>query len=321
MFCKKIIILLIIIFFIYNIKKYNKNLLDKFDNRSILNLKESNNFIIERIKSNKPFIISRIGSVESRITKYYLLNKEIDTNQLNTLSNNAGIYDTTNNNDSIKEFCILYSNAIKKSCALAYWDSFLKEEQSYFVDEYKLTKINTEVLEPFYIINENIKPWSNWLLDKTILIIHPFVESFKIQLKNNFKFFKNENEYIFHPKQKLIFYKSFNTAAGNHIHKTWFETYKIMCKDISKLNFDIALLGCGGYGHPLCYYIFKDLNKSAIYVGGGLQLIFGVMGKRWETNDKIQAILKNNDSLSNMIRPSKNEILKNNKKIEGGCYW
>ena len=56
-------------------------------------------------------------------------------------------------------------------------------------------------------------------------------------------------------------------------------------------------------------------------MGGGLQLIFGVMGKRWETNDKIQTILKNNDNLSNMILPSKNEILKNNKKIEGGCYW
>ena len=118
--------------------------------------------------------------------------------------------------------------------------------------------------------------------------LYPFVDSFKTQLKNKFKLEVN----IYFPK--ICICKSFNTAAGNHIHKDWEETYKIMCNDISKLKFDIALLGCGGYGHPLCNYIYTKLNKSAIcHVGGGLQLLFGVIGKRWEGDQsEIQAIFK-----------------------------
>ena len=92
-----------------------------------------------------------------------------------------------------------------------------------------------------------------------------------------------------------------------------------MCNDIKKLEFDIALLGCGGYGLPLCNYINKDLKKSAIYIGGGLQLLFGVMGKRWENNDMWKKIIADNDC--KFIRPSGDEIMPNNTRIEGGCYW
>ena len=35
-----------------------------------------------------------------------------------------------------------------------------------------------------------------------------------------------------------------------------------MCQEIKKLDFDIALLGCGGYGLPLCNFIKKDMDKS-----------------------------------------------------------
>ena len=92
-----------------------------------------------------------------------------------------------------------------------------------------------------------------------------------------------------------------------------------MCNDISKLDFDIALISCGGYGVPLSYYIKKELQKSAIYIGGGLQLLFGVMGKRWETIDMWKKIIKENES--NFIRPHGEEIIKKNNNIEGGCYW
>ena len=92
-----------------------------------------------------------------------------------------------------------------------------------------------------------------------------------------------------------------------------------MDEDIKKLDFDIALLGCGCYGHPLCDFIRNELNKSAIYVGGGLQLLFGVMGQRWEGIDMWKKIM--NESQSKFIRPSGDEIIKNKNMIENACYW
>jgi hypothetical protein len=92
-----------------------------------------------------------------------------------------------------------------------------------------------------------------------------------------------------------------------------------MCSEISKLDFDIALLGCGGYGVPLCGFIYDKLNKSAIYIGGGLQLLFGVMGKRWDNTEMWQNIINENDC--EFIRPSEEETIKNKDLVSDGCYW
>lgn len=174
-------------------------------------------------------------------------------------------------------------------------------------------------MEPFYCCLEGIVPWSHYLLGKKVLIVSPFVESFKKQLNNNFQIFKDPEKKIFLDGQEFVFYKCFQTSAGNYIHKDWDETFNIMCNDIKNIDFDIALISCGGYGLPLCRYINKDLNKSSIYVGGGLQLLFGVMGKRWETNHMWKKIIQENNT--HFIKPSGDEILNNNKNIEGGCYW
>ena len=141
----------------------------------------------------------------------------------------------------------------------------------------------------------------------------------KKQIKKGFKIFKDAEKHIFLSGQKIKFYKSFNTIANNRIHKNWIETYNIMCDDISKIDFDIALLGCGGYGLPLCNFIKINLQKSAIYVGGGLQLLFGIMGKRWENISMWKQIIKENNT--KFVRPSKDEKIKNQQLIENECYW
>ena len=44
----------------------------------------------------------------------------------------------------------------------------------------------------------------------------------------------------------------------------------------------LALLGCGAYGMAVFPYIKAlPFRPSAIYVGGALQLWFGIQGERW----------------------------------------
>ena len=61
-------------------------------------------------------------------------------------------------------------------------------------------------------------------------------------------------------------------------------------QDISKIDFDIALVSCGGYGLPICHYINNQLNKGSIYVGGILQIYFGIIGRRWLREEKYHII-------------------------------
>jgi len=294
---------------------------------TILDLEKSNQFIINLIASyaHEPFIISRMGiGAETYITYEYITTHTINTNYVQMLSNNTGIYNV--NSNTILLYIQLYSEAIKNSKALATFPTYIINEQNYFINTYHLSQIHSRSLEPFYACLENIKPWTHALYGKKVLIINPFIESMKKQLANHFQIFKDPTKKIFLDNQDFIFYKSYQTSAGNHIHKNWLETFTLMCNDIQKLDnelhFDIALLGCGGYGLPLCNFIKTKLNKSAIYIGGGLQLLFGVMGHRWENRDDWKTIMNDNQEPNNQfIKPSGDEIINNKNAIENGCYW
>jgi len=281
-------------------------------------LKESNTFVIGLIKKGKPFLITRVGIGSETINAYCHLKKEtIDHGNIYRLENNAGVYNL--DEEGRKKYAELYLDALENSSALAAFPTAVVKEQLAFIQKYKFPVIYSRVVEPFHCCRQKIVPWSMYLRNKKILIVSPFTDSIKSQNESGFKMFKNKP--MFQDNQVFVYYKCYQTAAGNKPHKNWFETFEIICKDIEKLDFDIALLGCGGYGLPLANFIYKKLDKSAIYVGGGLQLLFGVMGRRWTTqeNGVWLKIFKENDS--KIIRPSGDEIPKNIDRVENGCYW
>lgn len=283
-----------------------------------MDLRQSNDFLISLLRSGKPFLISRLGQSQESTVPYRLaINQPINQRDIYVLHNNNGIYGTSI--DHIKEFAKKYEECLEHSTALAEWGPkvFIYPCEQYFIQKYKLPCVRSRILEPFYCIEENITPWSHSLLGKKVLIINPFVDSMKAQLANGFQIYKDKR--IFLDGQEFVFYKPFVNIGFNKSHNNWVETFEIMCNDISKLDFDVALLGCGGYGLPLCDYIKTTLGKSAIYVGGGLQLLFGVMGKRWETNEMWNRIIAENDT--KFVKPSQAEQIPNQTNIEGGCYW
>jgi hypothetical protein len=102
---------------------------------------------------------------------------------------------------------------------------------------------------------------------------------------------------------------------NNGPHNNYFETLDAIFEEIKKIDFDIAILGCGAYGHMLCNLIDKNLKKDAIYVGGSIQTLFGIVSSREKDHGKI----KYNDLWISEIpveyRPA------NYKMIENGCYW
>jgi hypothetical protein len=282
-----------------------------------MSLKESNDYFIKLIQNNKPFLISRLGlGPESIIPYLFSMKSKIDEHSIHRLNNNLGIY--CNTMEQLEEFANKYKSCLEHSTAIAEWGgNTLYPYEEYYINTYKLNRVTFKILEPFYCIEENLKPWSHYLLGKKVLIINPFTESMQQQLKNDFQIYKNKP--LFLDGQEFVFYKSYVTSGFNWIHSSWIETFEIMCNDISKLDFDIALLGCGGYGLPLSDFIFTKLNKSAIYVGGGLQLLFGVMGNRWVDIPMWKRIIAENDT--KFIRPNENEQIKNQNNIENACFW
>jgi hypothetical protein len=99
-----------------------------------------------------------------------------------------------------------------------------------------------------------------------------------------------------------------------------------MKSEIDKVDYDICLIGCGAYGFHLAAHV-KRTGKKAVHLGGALQLLFGIKGKRWE--DPYYGVHKWKipyGSYTNLmnefwVRPSINETPINAEKVENSCYW
>ena len=120
------------------------------------------------------------------------------------------------------------------------------------------------------------------------------------------------------PNCQFILLKPPQTQGDEDCEEFYVEFNKF-CSEVLKVKdeFDVALCSCGGYGNPICAFIY-NLGKSAIYVGGVLQMYFGIYGERWlkERKDVIRLYLNEHWS-----RPKISERPKAANEIEEGCYW
>lgn len=188
--------------------------------------------------------------------------------------------------------------------------------------------VELTALESFYTSRDYW--WQKLFIGKCILVISPFVDSIQKQLESNkrdkvwcgqwsgfwpdnieFKFIKFEHPWSLLSKEEQI-----KLTQSQSMH--FIDKLKRFKKEIDMIgNFDIALIGAGCYSLPLCSYIKNNKRQIAFHLGGGLQMMFGVYGARWNTSN---GILKEyvNDS---WIRPSGNEIPTGFKMQESGAYF
>ncbi len=248
---------------------------------------EVSDILKQELLSDKPSLITRFGSDVlmcamdytnrfSMSNVFRLLKGETDQIGIRywtreTMWNNAGFYPPTDKN--LYRYGELIYNIIPKIDILG---TIIKQE-GYFEERLKQAKkVKLEDLEPWYYV----EPWTAVLRGKKVLVIHPFESSIRAQYLKRHLLFKNEDML---PDFQLFTIKAVQTIAKNKNHQfpTWFDAFEWMKSEINKIDFDIAIIGCGSYGMPLAAYV-KDIGKKAVHLGGATQLLFGIKGKRWE---------------------------------------
>lgn len=290
-------------------KKYNKRL--------IISENQGNEFLYEKIISGNYFLASRFGN--SELTALMELEakrsgviKKVSYKGISPLFDTTGFYANTNEMlDQSLKYYDLITNNLKNIDALFTFDFSMEDYfyKKYFANNSIVSA--SKALEPFYFK----EPWSRALKDKNVLIIHPFSETIVKQYKKRDILFENQNIL---PEFNLITYQTVQTIGGGYSGKeTWFDLLENMINDIKNIDFDIALIGAGSYGMPLGFEI-KKLNKQAIHIGGGLQLLFGIKGKRWDLNPVVSGFYN-----ENWVYPSKIDTPKNlnNLKYDAYAYW
>ena len=94
-----------------------------------------------------------------------------------------------------------------------------------------------------------------------------------------------------------------------------------MKSEIVKNQFDFAVVGAGAYSLLLLKFI-KEMGVPCVHLGGQTQLIFGIRGKRWET-EYSETWRKDNfyNSSGLWTRPLPGDVPNNKNIVENGCYW
>jgi hypothetical protein len=179
-----------------------------------------------------------------------------------------------------------------------------------FVKHYK---INNLVILNGTVFSDRIQhDFFDYMREKKVLVISSFDGLIKQQ-------FDSGNVYKIFPNFPIV--KSLNVLKfpycffNNGPHDNYFETLDVIFHQLKSIDFDIALLACGSYGHMLCHKIHDELNKEAIYVGGSITNLFGILTTRERESNKIVTNEFWITEIPDEYKPP------NYKMVENGCYW
>ena len=277
---------------------------------SICNNAEIQTFIKKLIDSNSAFLIGRLGNSEMRALVQFINSRKVSDIVAIKASKCAGIYwnNAKNKKMNIEKFCLHYRDAIDNTDAMTTPGLFSfpgNYGEKYYAKQSVI--IQKRWLEPSLLLP--------LLENKKILVISPFSNTIKKQFKKKELLFTNFK----YPDFKLVCYTSYYSILDNKPHSGWFETFNTMCNDIKHIDFDIAIVGCGGYGMPLANFIKNVLHKSSICSGGYTAAYFGIKYTRMVNQHK--KVGEHPYINKHWVYPAKTERPKKFNTLEGGCYW
>jgi len=265
------------------------------------------------IEKGGSFLVARMGSTEAINCLAYLRfqsqkqNLRLLTRVVPSLQTFSGVFPP--DQQTVERFCQFYLDCLSSVDLLASW----MQQEDALADYFSQPKrVFIEDIVPFV----GGRPWSAALAGKRVLVVHPFVQSIQQQYARRELLFADPRVL---PEFELIAYPAVQSLGGGEgadSFANWFEALEQMQAEISAIDFDVAILGCGAYGLPLGAYI-KGLGKPAIHMGGVTQCLFGIKGRRWVEDYGWDTLYFN----ENWIYPDERERPRSADAVEGACYW
>lgn len=286
----------------------------------IMSNKKTNDYLYRKIMEGKPFLACRFGNTElqvvvgelyRRIVGYSEKNEMIWQEWFERLHQGAGFFPCDTKYAKAFVDCML--ETCKQIDLLAMWHLRMED---FVIEEYLPGADLTFLfhLEPWLSKGQ---PWSAALKGKKVLVIHPFTETIQKQYNNRRTLIFPNTDIL--PEFELKTLKAVQTIAGETDDRfaTWFDALEYMYQEAMKIDFDVAIVGCGAYGMPLAGKL-KEAGKQAIHLGGATQLMFGIKGRRWEENypTKIASLFN-----EHWVYPDQSETPGNAGVVENACYW
>lgn len=165
-------------------------------------------------------------------------------------------------------------------------------------------------VEPMRAAARGFEPWTLSLKARKVLVVHPFVKSIshqyskKAEISGLARIMPDFDIRVLCPPVSL----------ENSREQSWKANFDSLLEEVVSIDFDVAIIGAGGYGAPLAYEVART-NRVAIHTAGATQLMFGVRGVRWDDDEEMKGIID-----ETWIRPFEDELVPGIRAIDGGSY-
>ena len=269
----------------------------------------------EMLRNKKPFAAGKIGTAELLALEYFDRYIRLPwpsfwswQRPAQRLLNNAGFFPL--DRKAFYQWNITFRNAIRQINYICAWqqDSFLAAYEQALIKKVAPTSCPIEYKK---IVGEALPAISSvrWL------VVSPFVKTMKQQLPRLAAIHRMPtiNEALWQKIEETCQFVRcpFQSHLEPSPFRDWQEGLESLSKEILAKDFDLALIGAGAWSLPLASKI-KQAGKSAIHMGGDIQLLFGIKGGRWDHLGLYNEC---------WIQPEADERPQHRNRIEDGCYW
>ena len=203
--------------------------------------------------------------------------------------------------------------------AAGWYPPMAKNELDFLGEENARAKlVPLRSLEPYYCQKED--RWTNVLANKKVCVVSSFADTMAKQLLKRNEIWQDDTDSLLPPTTDFHFVRTYYSPKITEPRtawqqKNWQNAVDTVVKEVIEKKPQIVLIGCGGLAMPIA----AELKKQGIVVvvlGGAIQILFGIKGKRWENHDVISKFW--NDAWTS---PAEDEIPTHAFLVEGGCYW
>lgn len=287
--------------------------------------------ISRTVRADNPFFIGRNGSTEQAALSFWFTYRKSGKPWpyaiINNLHIGAGVWPPTE--ESLDAWAKEYMSTLGLLDGVAAgWYRPFAEAESAILDYAAPNAFRTPLrsLEPYYAIPNH--RWTRHLAGKKVAVVSSFSETIMKQTAdaarmNNIWVSLKEPETILPFSTTWIPVRTYFTkevAMGDSTEwpigvRNWDEAVNYVVEGVKASGASIALIGCGGLGMIIGGRLRKA-GISVVIMGGAIQVLFGIKGRRWEKHDVISKFWG-----ASWVWPSESETPTGSFSIEGACYW
>lgn len=166
--------------------------------------------------------------------------------------------------------------------------------------------------DPRDALDAGVAPFTAALAGRRVLVVHPFARTIERQYARRTAI-TGVREFL--PAFDLVTLAPPVTFAGASTGRGWHDELAATTAAMAAIEFDVAIVGAGGYGLPLTASV-RGLGRVGVHLAGATQLLFGIRGRRWADVPRVAREMDDT-----WVAPDPSELPPDPGRVEGGAYW